>query len=739
MYEKSYVTKNIILFFTGTPTSEKKTKNFHFPKKVICSTPLQTTPSFACGKTFNTYSSTNLKKKNISKTNRNLGHAFNISYSLEVIKTPDYSHLSGPSLSSRINYEHRLINKSVLLSGCNLLPPLNKKLVLKNKFTKNETYGYNQLEAEKYHKSNLKKPSKSHIRIKKKKNSTKTKESNWCKNTMDILQKKIPSPSKELFNINHDIIDEITNLEKSLVDYNHESITALCDTKNLSTSEQQNKSPYPDLISNTSFQYIKNTNKSSSEEDCSSATDFTNDGAIRWSQSNDADKSKLSNNSLYVSCSYHLDESTESPKSDYMTIINVSANSQISVDTHTGVNNKLSELVCDNPPCMLKNDVEFNRSCLNLDNLNKSPINFDLVDESVQNINRSNMCVYNENSFQSVNLSYDSSVCPASDSESVCLLDITNKLSDVKIDQHASIYKTNFTESKENIDNVFLIEENNDVSLETSFKHPSEICSVQHNDIYRESNISSNNSIILNQFLNNSSLEMSKYLDNTIYHSDSSLLNVNVKSKSIISDDSSIVNQIPDELNSDQSSLFSQLKDDSTDFDNKPLIEFNEDTQYGHKANNLNDISYDNLGSITPNLSQSTRRKRYAFRFSSCINNIIEESDDENQIDVQNSTKTHLNYTQSILPQKNVPLLRLEPGKKWRRSMLIARNFIDGNLDSTSYFTGNIFKNRKWSSTLDDIMQQQSIGNVSKILLIFNVLLISLVICRFQFSSKCFR
>lgn len=713
--------------FSVTPSSEKKTKNFNFPKKVICSTPLHRSPSFAYGKKYNTYSSTNLKKKNTSKTNRNLGHAFNISYSLEVIKTPDYSYLNGPSLSSRMNDEHKLIDKSVLLSGCNLLPPSNIKLVLKNKSTKNATYGYNQLETEKYHKSNLKKPSESHVRINKKKNSTsKKKESNWCKNTMDILQKKIPSTSKELSNINHDIIEEITNLEKSLGNYNYE-------TKNLSTLEQQNKSPYPDLISNTSFQYINNINKSSSEEDYSSATDLTKDGP----RSYDTDKSKLSNNSLYVSCSNHFDENTKSPKTDYITIMNISANSQISVDAHTEVNNKLSELVCDNP-CMLDNDVEFNRSFFNLDNSNKSPIDvldIELLNKSVQNMNnKSNISVYNENSFESVNLSCDNSVCSASDSESVYLLDITNKLFDVTIDQHATIYKTNLTDSKENIDNLFLNEENNDVLLERS-----ETCSLQHNDIYQESNISYNRSIILNQLLNTSSFEMSKYFDNTICRSDSSQLDISVKSKSINSDYSSIVNQKPDEFNSDQSSLFNQLKDDSIDFDNISFIKSNENTQYKDQANNLDNISDDNLASITSNLSQSARRKRYAFRFSSCINNIIKESDDENQIDVQNSTKTYLNYTQSIMPQKNVPLLRLEPGKKWRRSMIIVRNFIDGNLDQTSHFTENIFKHRKWSSTVYDILQQQSIGNVSKILLMLNILLISLVICRFQFSSKCFR
>ncbi|VVC42068.1 Protein kinase domain,Protein kinase-like domain,Protein kinase, ATP binding site [Cinara cedri] len=633
----------------GSPISIKKSKKpYNFPKKVVCSTPLQRASPFIYTNKFNIASISSKKKKIKYGRKKNLGNIFNSSYySLEVISSSDDTYSSDPNLSPMTNNKHRLIDKSVQLSGSHHLQPPNKEFILNNKYITNATSGYDELETEKYYKPNLNKPDKSKSSKKKKRSTSKEKTFKWCINTMDILHKKIPSTFEELSNTSYSI-EEITNLEKSLMNQNCESLTVFHETKNY--IKQNNPPAFPDLISRESLQSIKTTSVSSPGEDYFSATDE----AIKCPQTYIANESKLSNNSLYVSC-HQLVENHGSLKSASIIDFNVSEDDQISIDKSKNVNHKLSELACDNYTCTIENVESFalNKSCFNQDNTNKSSENAFNIESTndivLSMINKSNgSVVFNENSFESVeniNLSSDKIVPSASDL--FVLSNITNMLSDITIDQSANMYKQNPMDSKENT-----------ILMATSSKHFFKNNSLKHNNIHAKSNISYNNKNILNQSLH-TPFELCEYLDNTVVcHSDFSKLNVNMKNESINSNNSFIV-----------------TNNASFDFDNISTINYKEDTMYGDHTNVSYDVS-DELQSITCNVSKN-RKKRYASRFNICVNDIIENPTDDNQIKEQN------------------PPLLLEPGKKWRRSMIgiLKKQSIDSNFHQSILDRSNIFKN----------------------------------------------
>ncbi|XP_050541607.1 putative uncharacterized protein DDB_G0282133 [Daktulosphaira vitifoliae] len=135
------------------------------------------------------------------------------------------------------------------------------------------------------------------------------------------------------------------------------------------------------------------------------------------------------------------------------------------------------------------------------------------------------------------------------------------------------------------------------------------------------------------------------------------------------------------------------------------------------KSNN-NDIntSYslweEECHNFSSNINQNiSRHKRYAGRYQNNFNMLsIKESLTE---DTNNQTlnEKYLDNSQPICSQQNLPNFRLEPGKKWRRSILIMRSFIDGSIDHTNHFTQNRNKGRNWNSTVDNVLHRQSIDS----------------------------
>lgn len=160
----------------------------------------------------------------------------------------------------------------------------------------------------------------------------------------------------------------------------------------------------------------------------------------------------------------------------------------------------------------------------------------------------------------------------------------------------------------------------------------------------------------------------------------------------------------------------------------KESLKCNNDTKLSKErlfdSNQNLSILNDEISIINTLETSKVRRKRYASRFQSNLN--LDTTDE-----VYNSTQKYQNHSESICFQQNTPGFHLEPGKKWRRSIIIVRNFIDQNLDLTTNLTQNITKGRKWTSTVDDVLRQQSISN-NCIMLLFCIIVLFL----FLFSDS---
>ncbi|XP_050419589.1 uncharacterized protein LOC126832737 [Adelges cooleyi] len=137
----------------------------------------------------------------------------------------------------------------------------------------------------------------------------------------------------------------------------------------------------------------------------------------------------------------------------------------------------------------------------------------------------------------------------------------------------------------------------------------------------------------------------------------------------------------------------------------KPLI----NDKLNTSSNLFEEICENNESNVGHN---SFRHKRYAGRYQQSFSmRPIKEDICEDDNSDQNFTQRCIDNTQSIFSQRNLPSFRLDPGKKWRRSILIMRGFMDGNLDQTNNFTQNGNKGRNWNTTVDDVLRRQSIDS----------------------------
>lgn len=704
-----------------------------------CSTPFQRT-IFAHGKQLNNISSKKKKKNNKSRIN--FICTLNDTYTPTLSKKPEYSYLNSSNLKVKEIKKYNQLEESVLISGSHCLLPSKKQQNSKHKSIQN-TIGNKH---RKHRIQVFKKPSRSSSYKKNKFfNNSKEGNSNWYKDVMTIFNE-----------------EKAINLEKSLEKDNFESVKINYKTTNVVTKPLENlkESSLFLKVNNKLLQPIKDTKNSSSEED-------DHDGNVNFNKSKkhnshknnivktkdktiieklkldelyDEDSSNLFNDSLYVSCyeftKDKVTEHIESPSVPCINSINVSMDNKLFVDKASITNSKSSQ---QNQISSYKKSLlnslcnNINESCTNSYNkksLNILEQNTNNKSSDFVNFNQSQHTSVNENiSLQSSNNEF---VRTAHKSNPQIFLDVTEKFSDITIDDKVERYdelpnlshnKSSFNNSvsnnsslildgsstsklgtiiyKQNHSNVFF-KENSDYNnlslnkkdvdfLKTSCVRYSKNNNLKCDDISNDTNSSSNKII----FLNKENNVLCNNSQNELFNSSSSYITSKEKSST--------------ELN-ESNGLLNESKNIYSDFEDISCIKYEKLTTTENPTNMYNNI-FDEKFEETTNAQNISRRKRYAERFQNInINSIEEYSHQDSNGEIQNSTHKYLDYTQSILSHQNVSGFRLEPGKKWRRSILIVRNYIDGNLDQTTDFAPNTAKGRKWISTVDDVLRKQSIS-----------------------------
>lgn len=731
-----------------------------------CSTPFQKT-IFAHGKQFNNISSKKKRKKNKSKIN--FICTLNHPYTPTLSKKPEYSYLNSSNLKVKESKKYNQLEESVLISGSHCLLPSKTQQNSKHKFLQSAIVNSHR----RHRKQVLKNPSKSNNKKIKNFNNSKEKNSNWYKDIMTIFNK-----------------EKIINVEKTLEKDKSDSVIINYEATDVITKSLENcKESSPFLnVSKKLLQPTTYINKSSSEEDDDDSIVNFNKSKKHNSYKNniaeikektiiekpipdelyDEDSSNLFNDSLYVSC-YELPKNKvtqhiESPNVDCVNSINVSIDDKLFVDKCSITNSKSPQ----------QNQISsYKSSLLNslYNNINESCIDgLDIKSLCVLEQNKSNKSSnfinFNQSSHTSVNenISLQSSsnkfVKNAYKFNSQILLDVTDKFSDITIDdkverfdESSSLFlnKSSLNNSvsnnsslilhsssaskldtiiyKQNHSNVFLenIDFNNmslnkkDVDfLKTTCIHYSKNNNLKCDDMYNDINSSNNKK----NFFNKENDVLCNNNQNELFNYSSSYITSEEK--------------LPPNCN-ETSGLSNESKNIYSDFEDISCIKYEEQTTNENLTNIYNNTFDEKLEETTntQNFSQNiSRRKRYAERFQNININSIEEHAHQNSIvEIQNSTHKYIDYTQSILHHQNVSGFRLEPGKKWRRSILIVRNFIDRNLDQTTNFTANESKGRKWISTVDDVLRQQSISKCSfNFTSLFNLLLMSLCVLLFAGS-----
>lgn len=708
-----------------------------------CSTPFQRT-IFEHGKQLNNISSKKKNKKNKSKIN--FICTLNDPYTPTISKKPEYLYLNSSDLKVKEIKKYNQLEESVLISGSHCLLPSKKQQNSKHKSIQSTIVNSHR----KHRKLVLKKPSKS-SGYKKNKffNNSKEKNSNWYKDVMTIFNE-----------------EKVINLGKSLEKDNFESVITNYKSTNIVTkplANHEESSPFLN-VNNKLLQPTKYINKSLSEEDDhDSVVNFNKSKKhnsyrnnvkikdktiIEKSKSDelfDEDSSNLFNDSLYVSC-YELTNNKvtqhiESPSVPCINIINVSIEGELFVNKSSITNSKSPQ---QNQISSYKNSLlnslynNINESCINSLNIESHNILEQNKSNKSSNFVNFNQSLHTSSSVnENINLqsSNNELVRTAYKSNPQIFLDVTNKFSDITIDDkverydelsNLSLNKSSFNNSvsnssslilhsssaskldtiiyKQNHSNVFF-KDNSDYNnlslnkkdvdfLKTTCVRYSKNNNLKYDDMYNDTN-SSNNKII---FLNKENSVLCNNSQNELFNSSSSYITSNEK--------------LPSNCN-ETNGLSNEYKNIYLDFKDISCIKYEEQTTTENPTNMYNtfDEKFEettNMQNFSQNIS---RRKRYAERFQNInINSIKEYAHQDSIVEIQNSTHKYLDYTQSILSHQNVSGFRLEPGKKWRRSILIVRNYIDGNLDQTTNFASNATKGRKWISTVDDVLRQQSIS-----------------------------
>lgn len=393
-----------------------------------------------------------------------------------------------------------------------------------------------------------------------------------------------------------------------------------------------------------------------------------------------------SNNSLYLSC-YQIDENKAIENTGSPNVVNTTEDNK-SVHNSKSIDFKLSQL---------------NQS-------DKSSVNN--LDQMTLNKNE----LLSLNSSYNLDLNYSSGFC--ADSLDNRLSDILTK--NIKLDAHENLNQTSLV----SIEDVSL--QHND----SQFVHDSdcEILTISNtfsaitiDDKTEQNDQFSIEEIELNEFGQSFHLpiDKSKFGEDIESNKSSSISQSSSSSEQncTVICLQSCADANPKENNSIPNNVL--LNDENiVTLGNCSQYSFNESLQYNDDIK----LSEDTLVDSNQNMSilideanitnvletSKSRRKRYASRFQNNLN--LETINDSTNEDY-NSTQIYQDHSESIWFQQNTPGFHLKPGKKWRRSIIIVRNFIDRNLDQTNNSTQNIAKGRKWNSTVDDVLKQQSISN----------------------------
>jgi len=710
------------------------------------------------------------KKKNKNNLKPNLAYAFDVSYSSELHKKPNY-------LSKEINDKYIHLDQSIQISGSYLQKPFNKESSSKNKNTKNVLSNKGKTHC----KPVLNKPTIS--RRYKKKNipsPLKEKNSNWYNRVMNVFCNDELNSSVESFDKNHNDEDILT-LEKSSRNYCSESVKSCYTTNNVVVKplEEQTQLLSCTSLKNESFKSINDHNSIVNFIELNEYIVGDNqdgrDGAIEKSQvyiTRNDDSSKMFDNSLYMSC-YQLENKVI--KNSECSSITCTSNNDINVN-HISIVSRSNieyELNQFETPSSRNNSIYISNR---VDESYTDSLETKLLkiqDEQSNNSSASEYVNCNQISSISVeNISFQSNnnhfVC--SGSEPQISVDISNIFSNFGVDDNINLCDQSSTkesiskefekslnfsvnkstikddsnnssfnlycnssslkqidnDSEENVDSNNLFLNENDESLKTSSICSSKNYSLNCSDIYDDTYASNSKEIVLDQTL----LDQSQNELNTFCHPNTFKL---LAKNKLFNSENCIVMENKFQSDCDHTSrLFDQsntsiesissieceertVYENQADFENIFPIEY-KDVNISENQTNISNSEFDDtLEASRSNLSQNmSRRKRYAGRFEN-------SSKADNNDDAQKSPLMNEDLTQSMWSQQNVPSFHLEPGKKWRRSIVIVRSFIDGYLDQTTDFFQNTTKGRKWISTVDDMLRQQSISSICTFQMILNV------------------
>lgn len=621
----------------------------------------------------------------------------------------DCSYINNSNFKAEAEKKYNQLGKSILISGSRF------PLVSKNKYAKNA------------------KANNHRIRHKKLKN-TNGGHSDWFNKISNYFcNEEILSPEKSSKNLSLVITD---NKTRSLELQKEESL--------IKKTTQSTKYIYKNLSKEVSATKL---NKSNEIESCYShdiiELSNTTSKNCKLFTLCDENSSKLSDNSLYVSCcQVNEKEIIEDINSSSIICIN---NINVSVDNQPSI---IKPMItnCNSPQLIQcatsSNSYTENVIKKNLQlSLNKSYDNTNELcassfDTKLSNLfeqresNKSNNCVnFNQNRLSMIeNISRQSNNIELDDSasNSHILLDITNKISNISFNDEIKRCNqlSNLSLCKSIINNDISNDSNSHkIYTSSSSEQDTVICEQKSSYTILKNNTDSSDTFLRGKSVKSNSC--SRYSNNEQLFNKVCMFPDNCQNELFNSRNGgiTITEKSQSNYNGSCNYLLNQFENPNTEFKDISYIEYEEQTTSKNHTLMYNNNTFDDKFKETSasNFSEtSSRRKRYASRFENSVNlNNFEETVYENNVKFQNSTQRYLDCSQSVLSQQNASVFYLKPGKKWRRSIVIVRNYIDGQLDQTTNFTANIAKGRNWISTVDDVLQRQSISKYLFFRLIF--------------------
>lgn len=403
--------------------------------------------------------------------------------------------------------------------------------------------------------------------------------------------------------------------------------------------------------------------------------------------------------------------------------IDVSVNNQPCIDIPTITSCNLPVLVQysstpthNNTENVVQNNIEFSTINNSYSNINKSCLDsFDTMSPSKENnkykqiesnkLNCVNFITYQRSEVENNCLQPKNNKFDDCASDSQILLDDTSMISNItindqinKCNQSSNVSPDEFTTDNNFSNDSHQTYTSSSSEQDTVINNQKSSCNILNNLCNANfSNLSMDKKSIRPEFSIN-------YHDPMISEQDCSWIPDHCQSDS----EKSETNYIDT-----SSCLLSHFENRKTMFKDVSCVEYAEQSIIEKQTLMCNNTFDDKLEKTNASNFSNTnlRRKRYASRFDQSIKlNSYKDFKNENNFEFQNSTHRYQDCSQSVLSQHNTTGFCLQPGKKWRRSISIVRNYINGQLDQTTNFTANTAKGRKWCSTVDNLLQLQHIS-----------------------------